>query len=148
MPIKTRVRKSKRGSRKTAKCRSTQKTHIVRVLLEMLNVVKLYHWKTRSYPEHIATDELYGKLNGHVDTFVEVYLGKDGSRIQHWNDTVSIVQYHRKRDFKSKMFYYREFLMDLNQCLDSRQDSDLLNIRDEILGDLNQFLYLMTLNRG
>ena len=137
-------RKGNKTSRKTVRCKPNQKTHIVRVLLEMLNIVKLYHWKTHSHPEHIATDELYGKLNGHIDKFVEVYLGKDGSRIQKWNDTLSVVQYNRKKEFKSKMLYYREFLQDMNLCLDSKKDMDLLNIRDEILADLNQFFYLLT----
>lgn len=137
-------RKGKKPNRKTARCRPNQKTHIVRVLLEMLNIVKLYHWKTHSHPEHVATDELYARLNEHIDKFVEVYLGKDGSRIQKWNDTLSVVQYNRKKEFKSKMLYYREFLQDMNLCLDSKKDMDLLNIRDEILADLNQFFYLLT----
>lgn len=140
----TKARKGKKTNRKTSRCRPNQKTHIVRVLLEMLNIVKLYHWKTHSHPEHVATDELYGKLNEHIDKFVEVYLGKDGSRIQKWNDTLSVVQYNRKKEFKSKMLYYREFLQDMNHCLDSKKDMDLLNIRDEILADLNQFFYLLT----
>lgn len=130
--------------RKTTRCKPNQKTHIVRVLLEMLNIVKLYHWKTHSHPEHVATDELYARLNEHIDKFVEVYLGKDGSRIQKWNNTLSVVQYNRKKEFKSKMLYYREFLQDMNQCLNSKKDMDLLNIRDEILADLNQFFYLLT----
>ncbi len=42
----------------------------------MLNTIKLYHWKTTSYSEHKATDELHERLSGHIDTFVEVLLGK------------------------------------------------------------------------
>ena len=45
-------------------------------------MVKLYHWKTRSYAQHQATDELYLKLNKHIDSFVEVLLGKDERRIK------------------------------------------------------------------
>ena len=30
---------------------------------------------------------------------------------------------------------------------DSKRDSDLLNVRDEILGDINQFLYLLTFDK-
>jgi len=33
----------------------------------------------------------------------------------------------------------------MNAIFDEKIDSDLLNIRDEMLGDLNQFLYLLTL---
>ena len=44
--------------------------------MEMLMMVKLYHWKTHSFATHKATDELYAKLNEHIDTFIEVLLGK------------------------------------------------------------------------
>ena len=57
-------------------------SHITKNLLELLNMVKLYHWKTYSYAEHEATDALYAKLSKHVDEFVEVLLGKNDSAIQ------------------------------------------------------------------
>jgi len=40
---------------------------------------------------------------------------------------------------------YIGFLIGLNDMLDKAQDSDLLNIRDEILASLNQLKYLLTL---
>jgi DNA-binding ferritin-like protein len=112
--------------------------------MEMLNVVKLYHWKTHSFPEHKNTDQLYTQLNENIDKFVEVLLGKDESRIMKWNKNMQIVQYDNKASFKARIYQYREFLKDLSDILDTRMDSDLLNIRDEILADINQFLYLLT----
>jgi DNA-binding ferritin-like protein len=35
--------------------------------LEMLMMVKLFHWKTHSYATHKATDGLYDDLNEHID---------------------------------------------------------------------------------
>jgi len=55
--------------------------YIVAMFLQMLNTVKLYHWKTYSYAQHKATDELYSKLNENIDSFVEIMLGKTGSRV-------------------------------------------------------------------
>ena len=147
MPKKSR-KVTKTNRRKTMRCNTPGQSYIVRKFLEMVNVIKLYHWKTRTYSEHKATDDLYTKLSANVDRFVEVYLGKDGSRIKNWNSEMSILQYHRKKDFRSKMFEYREFLTDLSNCLDSKRDVDLLNIRDEILADLNQFLYLFSFNKA
>jgi hypothetical protein len=60
---------------------------------------------------------------------------------------MSIIQYNRKKDFKSRMFEYREFLTDLSNQFDEKKDSDLLSIRDEILADINQFLYLFSFNK-
>jgi DNA-binding ferritin-like protein len=121
-----------------------KKSHVVHMFIEMLNVVKLYHWKTRSFPEHKSTDELYSQLNEHIDKFVEVLLGKDASRIKKWESKMNIIQADNSKQFKDRIYEYREFLIDLNRFFDAKRDSDLLNIRDEILGDINQFLYLMS----
>ena len=52
-----------------------------------------------------------------------------------------------KTELRERLFEFREFLVDMNQTFDSKRDSDLLNIRDEILGDVNQFLYLLTFDK-
>ena len=137
-------RKIRRINRSVRHIDNKKKSHIVRVFLEMLNTVKLYHWKTRSFAQHKATDELYEKLNGHVDTFVEVLLGKDESRIKMVEKRCELLDYSEGSDFNTRIYEYREFLTDMNHYFDAKRDTDLLNIRDEILGDINQFLYLMT----
>ena len=38
-----------------------------------------------------------------------------------------------------------EFLVSMTEVLDSKYDSDLLNIRDEILSETNKLKYLLTL---
>ena len=129
------------------KTKEDNKNHIARVFLEMLNMIKLYHWKTHSFSQHKATDELYAKLNDHVDSFIEVLLGKDGSRIKITGKQIPLIDSKNSTDFKSRIHEYREFLIGLTDRFDKKRDSDLLNIRDEILGDLNQFLYLMTFNK-
>lgn len=123
------------------------RSHIVRVFLEMLNNVKLYHWKTSSYSQHKATDELYERLNTNIDTFVEILLGKDETRIKLLKKQVDLLDTKNTHEFKSRMYEYREFLTEMNTIFDSKKDTDLLNARDEILGDINQFLYLLTFNK-
>ena len=48
----------------------------------------------------------------------------------------------------SKINYYKTYLVGLSTdpFIRSMSNTDLLNIRDELLGDLNQFMYLLTLN--
>jgi hypothetical protein len=140
-----RTRPNKR--RRTMRKQKSASQFIVRKFLEMINVVKLYHWKTQSYSVHKATDELYAKLDANIDRFIEVYQGKNSSRIQKWDSEMSIIQYNRKKDFKSRMLEYREFLNDLDNQFDAKVDSDLLSIRDDILADVNQFLYLFSFNK-
>ena len=141
------TKKRNNKKRSTMRKRKPEQQFVIHKMLEMINVVKLYHWQTQSYSAHKATDKLYEKLDGNIDRFVEVYLGKDGSRISKWDNEMSIIQYNRKKDFKSRMFEYREFLTDLSNHFDEKKDSDLLSIRDEILADINQFLYLFSFNK-
>jgi DNA-binding ferritin-like protein len=130
--------------KKQAGVSNDKKSHIVRVFFEMLNTVKLYHWKTKSYAQHKATDELYERLNENIDKFVEVLLGKDESRIKMIEKKIEVFDYSNVKDFKTKIHKYREFLMDLNKYFNEKKDTDLLSIRDDILVDINQFLYLLT----
>uniref|UniRef100_A0A6C0KCT9 Uncharacterized protein n=1 Tax=viral metagenome TaxID=1070528 RepID=A0A6C0KCT9_9ZZZZ len=114
-------------------------------MLTLRNQVKIYHWETKNFARHKATDDLVDKLDGNIDKFVEVYIGKYG-RPNLTARTGSI----RIRNFRD-----REAPILLQQAIDwlstklpkllKSTDTDLLNIRDEILADLNQTLYLFTL---
>jgi len=117
------------------------------VFLEMLMMVKLFHWKTHSYATHKATDELYEELNENIDKFIEVLLGKTGSRIDLMsNKTIKLIDLNSQEELKSKIMMLKSYFvgLDNNKALRSMSNSDLFNIRDEILGNLNQFLYLLT----
>ena len=115
--------------------------------LEMLNSVKLYHWKTYSYATHKATDELYGKLGESIDKFIEVLLGKAQNRINLLGTkSIKLRDMKSPEEFKSVIQEYKNYLVNLNsnKAMNLMSNTDLFNIRDEILGDLNQFLYLYT----
>lgn len=123
------------------------KSHLVRVFLEILNMVKLYHWKTYSYAQHKATDELYTNMNENVDKFIEVLMGKDETRIKMIEKKIDLIDPASVRDFKSRIYEYRDFLTDMNLYFNEKSDTDLLSIRDDLIVNINQFLYLMTLGK-
>ena len=143
---------SKNSKKKTRRTHSSSvnkytQQRIVTMFLQMLNTVKLYHWKTSSHAQHKATDELYGNLNTNIDTFVEVMLGKTGGRVNlTFVKTLPLLDYTNVADFKREIAKYKQFLIDMNKdtTLNITNNSDLLNIRDEILANLNQFTYLLT----
>jgi hypothetical protein len=117
------------------------------VFLEMLMMVKLFHWKTHSYATHKATDQLYDSLNDNMDKFIEVLLGKTGSRIDLMGKkSISLIDLNSQESLKSKIMSLKSYLvgLDNNKALSTMSNSDLFNIRDEILADLNKFLYLLT----
>jgi hypothetical protein len=119
---------------------------IVCLMMTLRDQVKIYHWQTLKYPRHKATDDLIDKLDDNIDKFVEVYMGKYG-RPKFGGRTSSI---------KIRNFHDHEAPALLKSAIDwltnklpkhlKNTDTDLLNIRDEILADLNQSLYLFTLN--
>ena len=115
--------------------------------LEMLLAIKLYHWKTNSYATHKATDELYTKLNENMDSFIEILLGKTGTRIDLLNQkNIKLLDMRSQEEFKKYVVAFKEYLISLddNKSMKLMKNSDLYNIRDTILGDMNQLLYLLT----
>jgi len=146
----TRRHMKKGGTRKVRGIPQKFEQQVVVKFLTMLNTVKLYHWKTYSYATHKATDELYSSLNKHIDTFIEVLLGKTGDRVNLTGTrSISLKDYTSVEQFKREVNDFKGYLVSLNgnPALKSMSNSDLYNIRDEILGDLNQFLYLLTFNK-
>jgi hypothetical protein len=117
--------------------------------LEMLLLIKLFHWKTHSYAIHKATDELYGTLNENMDKFIEILLGKTDSRLDFSGRTTITLSSDVKstEELQQRVMKFKVFLIELSDSkeLSPMTNTDLMNIRDEILGDLNQFLYLLSL---
>jgi len=140
------TRKSYGGKSSTSL--SAFESNITCKFLEMLNTIKLYHWNTYSYATHKATDELYASLGNNIDKFIEILLGKAQNRIRLRTKHIPVKDIVSPHDFKREIESYKSYLvgLDKNKVLTSNgmTNTDLFNIRDEILGDLNQFLYLFT----
>ena len=118
---------------------------IVTIMLTLRNQIKVYHWQTMKFPRHKATDDLVDKLDDHIDKFVETFMGKYGRPNFRKTASIKIHNIHDKDGpafLKSAVTWLSK---DLPKLL-NKEDTDLLNIRDEILSDLNQSRYLFTLN--
>ena len=114
-------------------------------LLQMQNQYKIFHWQTVSFSQHKSFDEIVGVLSNHIDNFIETYMGKYGRVIatESFNFSLSNLA---AADIVTLTNAYINFLIGLSNILDASKDSDLLNIRDEMLGDLNKLKYLLSLN--
>lgn len=128
----------------------TQKSFddLVKNMLELSIIVKLHHWNTMSYSTHKATDSLYDSLSDNIDKYVEVMIGKsNGSYRINMNNykKLKIKNISNNSALESQV---KSFIKDLTQFhskLDNVEYSDVNNIKDEIVGELNKFLYLLTL---
>lgn len=119
---------------------------MIHVMMTLRDQVKIYHWQTMSYPRHIATNDLLPKLDANIDQFVEVYIGKYGRpKFSGRSATIKLENY----DDRDAPKFIQEAIDWMTHRLPKHlksTDTDLLNIRDTILGDLNQVAYLFTLH--
>lgn len=118
----------------------------IHFFLNLRDQIKLYHWQTRVYSRHIATDKIIEKLDKSIDEYVEIYIGKYGRpKISGVNSTINLHNLSEAGAVRLVKSAIKYLLGTLTKSLKSGVDSDLMNIRDEIVGDLNQLLYLFTL---
>jgi hypothetical protein len=137
--------------------KQNQKT-VILTFLTFLNTVKLFHWKTFQYSIHKATDDLYSKIGENIDRFVEVMLGKknngsDGSNPNLRIDllgvrSIPLKDFKHVNHFLDEVQKFKQFLLSFERMgfMKEMSNQDLFTIRDEMLADINQFLYLSTLS--
>jgi len=119
---------------------------IIKIFFHMTTTIKLYHWQTSSYPRHKATCDLLAAILPLIDTFVETYMGRYQRPSFESGFKMNIQELKDNDDsalslLKDYIFYLQN---DLPKYLEDN-DTDLLNIRDEIVSNLNKTLYLFTL---
>ena len=132
----------KRLTIKNTKNLSYSPSNIIVTFLEILTVIKLFHWKTNQYSVHKATDELYSSIQGHMDTFVEQLMGTMDSRINMTSSSIPICDCNTLESFKTHIIRFKKYLENLK--LPSNY-YDLYTVRDEMLGSVNKFIYLYSL---
>jgi hypothetical protein len=118
--------------------------NIVCIFFDIQYKIKVNHLQTTQFSRHKATDALYERLLDLTDKFIEVYLGhyniklnftkSNSINITNVDDTY-IIKYLKN---------FRLILLSLSSTL--KESTELLNIRDEMIAEINQTLYLFTLS--
>ena len=116
--------------------------NIISEFLTIQQHIRIYHWTTKVYNQHIISGQLYEKLDSLFDKFVETFSGKNKLIFEPFTITVST-----NKNIISLLNRFKQFLMsDLELIFQSgMKNTDLKNIRDEILGDVNKFIFLLKL---
>ena len=114
------------------------------------NLIKVFHWQTNKYSQHIASDQLYNSLQTLIDQWVEVYQGKYQT-LTFDDDKVNVpLRNVDLDDLKLHLTQFKTFLMrDIPKFLGDDKEmkhTDLYNIRDEMLAITNKTLYLLKLD--
>jgi DNA-binding ferritin-like protein len=114
--------------------RKHKHTKIIIMCLDFLNNLKLFHWNTKSYSQHMASDSLYEELTKSIDTLVESFL-QQRIPIQ---STITLCT--NPMMFMKKMKEFKLFMNEVDL------PNELLSLRDDIVVALDQFEYRLTLN--
>ena len=119
---------------------------LVRFFMAMRDTLKLYHWQTRSYARHKASDELLDRLDTLIDRFVEVFSGRY-ARPQYGGGFTCKVRELTEDTAERILKRYADYLRDeVPKHLHPDEDTDLLTVRDEMLAAINRASYLFTLH--
>jgi DNA-binding ferritin-like protein len=117
----------------------------VKFLIEKQVQFRILHWQTKGYARHKAFGRIYSALDDLIDTYVETAMGKQGRfMLMEEDKTISLTNL-KELDIVSFLQEIKTYLIDLTNELDTSKDTDLLNIRDEMLGEVNKLAYLLTL---
>ena len=108
-------------------------------LLNFLPQIRVLHWNTLEYPEHMATGATYEAYDDALDTFVETYQG--------YYPRVKFVDALHLRN--KEEIVVTEWLTEIDKSISTIRglvsQTDLQNILDELSGLVGKFRYLSTL---
>jgi hypothetical protein len=125
--------------------------NIGEVALKMIfyrDQLKFYHWAgTDLYSRHVASDSLINSLTDKLDKFIEIMQGGENKKLI-LSKTSVIFTVETDISVIKLLENFKVWLSNVLPTLlnSSRPNTDLLNIRDDILGDVNKTLYLFTLS--
>lgn len=114
-------------------------TDLLHFLLEAANQLRVLHWGTSSYSEHVALGDLYEAVNDATDKIAEALMGAQGKRLQ-LKGTLELVDYAEGMP--------ASYVAGIGQALESITGlpTDILNTRDDLLGAVHKASYLLTLS--
>ena len=114
-------------------------TDLLHFLLEAANQIRVLHWGTSSYSEHVALGDLYDAISDATDKIAEALMGAQGKRLQ-LKGTLELVDYAEGMP--------ASYVAGIGQALESITGlpTDILNTRDDLLGAVHKTSYLLTLS--
>jgi DNA-binding ferritin-like protein len=116
----------------------------VNLLLGLQNQMKICHWQTKGIARHEAFGGFYDDLTPLIDDFIEQAMGKYGRFVlDEETDTIKLSNLS-DIDIEGMVDTTRKALVQITDQYDA-EDTDILNLRDEILGKLNKYAYLFTM---
>ena len=110
--------------------------------------MRVFHFQTQhkvgSFAQHTAFGTAYEELDELIDDFIEIYQGKNGV-IMASGGTFNLALHNLSDNAEDFVDEYVSYLVEYVPQSLEEADTDLLNIRDEMLAILNQTKYRLKL---
>lgn len=106
--------------------------------------LKIFHWQTKGYARHNAFADIRDTFEGLMDEFVEQAMGQYGRFVL--DDETNVIKLANLSELKPIEMANTicTALVQLTEQIDP-SDTNLLNIRDEMLGAIKKLKFLLTL---
>jgi DNA-binding ferritin-like protein len=114
--------------------------YIIKLLLQFRTDIKMYHWQTDIFAYHKISDELLSSIDNLTDKLIEASLGILNTRPKVNNETLIL------RDVNTELFLNENDRVSISLRNISKiiKYTEIANIRDEILSEIDKTKYLMT----
>ena len=122
-----------------------KKSKLIVFFFGLRNNLYLYHLTTYKYSRHVASGSLVDKFDDLIDNFLEILFGKYNRPTTDFADMDIKVSFLNEPKALFRLQKYIDWLNDELPKLLPPTDTDLFNIRDEMVGKLNNSKYLFVL---
>lgn len=109
-------------------------------LMQFEQQLRVFHWQTKSYARHQAYGGTYDALGDLIDQFAEAYMGKYG---RFPITSIQLKNMDSEEQIEGLLNSFIKGLETFNTMF--KDDTDLLNLKDEILQEAKKLRYLITL---
>lgn len=113
-------------------------SELVLTLMEAADQVKVFHWQTESYAEHVALGDLYGAITDTTDKIAESSMGR-GEKLK-LKESIELSDYAEGACVK--------YVKALAEELEDKQKQaapDIANMLQDLLGVVNKTAFLLNL---
>lgn len=118
-------------------------SELMNKLLELRNQMKLYHWQTEMHSRHKSADKFLVKASDIIDQIIEAYQGKYKTIYLSKNDKNIKLDNIKDKDMIKYLETIRKFfIQDFNKYINKNTNTDLSNLKDEMIANINITIYL------
>jgi hypothetical protein len=116
---------------------------VITPLIQFQQQLRIFHWQTDSHAAHEAFGKAYEDIDEIIDTFVETYMGIYGRSKPTVTFQITLKPLSGDDTVTETLSRFISYLKDMSLEID---DTDLLNIRDEMLALTNRLIYRLSLS--